>query len=557
MNIPPRAVIYARYSSDLQRDASIEDQIRLCREYAHRQGIEIVGTYSDRATSGASLMRPGIQSLIRDAQNGMFNLVISEALDRLSRNQADIASLYQRFQFLGCMIETTSEGAISEMQIGFKGTMNALFLKDLAAKTRRGLKGRAMAGKNTGGKTYGYDNIIKYDETGEPIRGDRKINPIQAAIVRRIFKDYAAGISPRKIAEDLNKERVPGPTGRAWGQSTIHGNRERGTGILNNELYIGRQIWNRLTYVKDPDTGKRVSRLNPESEWTITDVPNLRILDDDIWNAARFRQGALKTKDTDVPVWDRRRPKTLFSGLMTCGCCGGGFSKVSQTQFGCSTAHNKGPALCTNRLTISQSALEALILSALAENLVSEEALGQLCEDYTRERNRIREEASQNRSTLEKELATVIRDHAKLVEAIIAGVPAEQIKDRMIGLDDRRKELERTLSATPAPDPIRFHPNMAATFKLRVKALIAQLGRSGDALEAKEALRSLVERITLTPDQETGKLSVHLEGGLAALLQLSMGQTPTAPLAGFQGTDIFEEFVLVAGVGFEPTTFRL
>lgn len=413
-------------------------------------------------------MRPGIQSLIRDAQNGMFNLVLSEALDRLSRNQADIASLYQRFQFLGCMIETTSEGAISEMQIGFKGTMNALFLKDLAAKTRRGLKGRAMAGKNTGGKTYGYDNIIKYDETGEPIRGDRN-QPNSGSYRTSHFQRLRRRYFARKIAEDLNKERVPGPTGRAWGQSTIHGNRERGTGILNNELYIGRQIWNRLTYVKDPDTGKRVSRPNPETEWTITDVPNLRILDDDLWNAARSRQGALKTKDTDVAVWDRRRPKTLFSGLMTCGCCGGGFSKVSQTQFGCSTARNKGPALCTNRLTISQSALEALILSAFEETLVSEEALAQLCEDYTRERNRIREEASQNRSTLEKELATVIRDHAKLVEAIIAGVPAEQIKDRMIGLDDRRKELERTLSATPAPDPIRFHPKMAATFKLRVE----------------------------------------------------------------------------------------
>ena len=127
----------------------------------------------------------------------------------------------------------------------------------------------------------------------------------------------------------------------------------------------------------------------------------------------------------------------------------------------------------------------------------------------------------------------------------------------MIGLDDRRKEFERTLSATPAPNPIRFHPKMAATFKLRVKALIAQLGRSGDALEAKEALRSLVERITLTPDQETGQLSVFLEGGLAALLQLSMDQTPKAPQEGLQGIESINEFVLVAGVGFEPTTFRL
>ena len=98
--------------------------------------------------------------------------------------------------------------------------------------------------------------------------------------VRRIFQDYAKGISPKKIAEALNLEGIPGPQGGAWGTSTIHGNRERGTGILNNELYLGRQIWNRLRYVKDPQTAKRISRLNPETDWVITDVPDLRIIDD-------------------------------------------------------------------------------------------------------------------------------------------------------------------------------------------------------------------------------------------------------------------------------------
>ena len=97
---------------------------------------------------------------------------------------------------------------------------------------------------------------------GQPLTGERRINAQEAAIVRRIFEDYAAGVSPRSIAKRLNAEGVSGPLGGTWGPSTIHGNRQRGTGILNNELYIGRLVWNRLRYVKDPKTGRRVSRLN-------------------------------------------------------------------------------------------------------------------------------------------------------------------------------------------------------------------------------------------------------------------------------------------------------
>src|SRR5690606_17054333 len=151
-----RAVIYARYSSDLQSASSIEDQIRLCRERAARTGWQITGSYEDAATSGASLMRPGIQRLQQDARERRFDIVISEALDRLSRNQADIAALYQNLTFAGVAIEALAEGRIDEMHIGLKGTMNALFLKDLTAKTRRGLHGRVEAGKSGGGNAFGY-----------------------------------------------------------------------------------------------------------------------------------------------------------------------------------------------------------------------------------------------------------------------------------------------------------------------------------------------------------------------------------------------------------------
>jgi site-specific DNA recombinase len=152
---------------------------------------------------------------------------------------------------------TLSEGEISELHVGLKGTMNALFLKDLASKTRRGLEGRVRQGRSGGGSAYGYDVVHQIDAHGEPIRGERRINEPQAAIVRRIFNDYATGISPRAIAKRLNAEKVLAPAGKGWGPSKIHGNRQRGTGILNNELYIGRLVWNRQRYIKDLETGKR------------------------------------------------------------------------------------------------------------------------------------------------------------------------------------------------------------------------------------------------------------------------------------------------------------
>ncbi|MAY36694.1 MAG: resolvase, partial [Spongiibacteraceae bacterium] len=138
--------IYARYSTDMQSQASIEDQVRLCTERAEREGWTIVQIYTDHGLSGASMMRPGIQALMQDAQSGKFDIVLAEALDRLSRDQEDIAGIHKRLSFANVQMVTLSEGEISHLHIGLKGTMNALFLKDLADKTRRGLRGRVEAG---------------------------------------------------------------------------------------------------------------------------------------------------------------------------------------------------------------------------------------------------------------------------------------------------------------------------------------------------------------------------------------------------------------------------
>ena len=141
-------------------------------------------------------------------------------------------------------------------------------------------------------------------------RGQRTINDAEAAVVCRIFADYGAGKSPKAIAAALNKEGILSPSGKGWGQSTINGNRQRGTGILNSELYIGRLVWNRLRNLKDPETGKRVSKMNPEDAWIMHDVPDLRIVSEELWEKAKSRQAGLNSKPK---LWQTKRPRNIFA----------------------------------------------------------------------------------------------------------------------------------------------------------------------------------------------------------------------------------------------------
>ncbi|HRJ13158.1 MAG TPA: recombinase family protein, partial [Alphaproteobacteria bacterium] len=110
-----RVAIYARYSSDNQRDASIEDQIRICREHARHQGWQVVETFADHAISGASFLRPEYQRMLELARKGVFEIVLAEAMDRLSRDQEHIAALYKQLNFAGVRLITLSEGVISEL----------------------------------------------------------------------------------------------------------------------------------------------------------------------------------------------------------------------------------------------------------------------------------------------------------------------------------------------------------------------------------------------------------------------------------------------------------
>jgi len=241
-----RALIYARYNSENQREASIDDRIRICKERVEKEGWDLFKAFRDAASSGASSLRPGYRALLAAAPDGEFD--VAEALDRLSRDREDVAGLFKRLRFAGIRIVTLAEREVAEQHVGLKGTMNALFLKDLADNTRRGPRGRVEAGMSGGGNAYGYRVVRRIGDDDNLVAGERAVDTEQAAVVRWILSAYAAGESPRRIAMALNASAIAGRRGGTWSASTINGNRARGTGILNNELYIGRLAWNRLTY---------------------------------------------------------------------------------------------------------------------------------------------------------------------------------------------------------------------------------------------------------------------------------------------------------------------
>jgi DNA invertase Pin-like site-specific DNA recombinase len=247
-----RCAIYARYSSDLQSPASIEDQVRLCRAHAERQGWTVVATFEDAALSGFGIEhRPGYQQLVAAALASPpgFDVILVEDLSRLTRDMAELLRLHHRLRLRGVELVGVSDGIATgrqggKVQLAVKGLVNELYLDDLRDKTHRGLSGRIARGLSAGGRIFGYRTVPVPSESASPRKTTSaryEIDPAEAVIVRRIFQDYAAGRSLVSMAHQLNVEGVPfpakdtrrGPARRGWAVSTL------GV-ILENEKYASR-----------------------------------------------------------------------------------------------------------------------------------------------------------------------------------------------------------------------------------------------------------------------------------------------------------------------------
>jgi site-specific DNA recombinase len=544
-----RAVIYARYSSDLQRDASIEDQVRVCRRRIDAEGWSLQRVYSDHGASGASHLRAGYQSLLLDARERRFDVVVAESLDRLSRDQEHVAGLFKQLSYHGVVLLTIGEGEISELHVGLKGAMSALFLKDLAQKTRRGLEGRIRQGRSAGGLAYGYRIVRAIGPDGAPTTGEREVDAREAEVIHGVFAAFASGKSPRAIAQDLNKRDVPGPRGVPWGASTIYGNWRRGTGILNNELYVGRLVWNRQRFVKDPEMDRRQARPNPEGEWVVEEVPALRIVSDELWSSVKDRQSTTRQAivgDRGVRSELARRPRYLFSGLLTCGACGGGYTLVGARHYGCANTRNRGT--CDNRLTIRRDVLEETVLRGLKDNLLRPELIHEFVTTYQQEYNRLRREQANQQASARAELARVERQIRNIVEAVKAGLFAPAMKDESTALEGSKARLVES-TRDQVEEPPLLHPGLAEVYRRKVEKLTQTLNREGLRAEAAETLRSMIQAIRLIPEEEG--LAIELVGELAGILALTNEKSPRPYGPGAR------QLTLVAGAGFEPAAFRL
>ena len=531
-----RSVIYARFSSDLQDSRSLADQIGLANSYMAARGLTLAGVYEDAAISGAStLNRPGIQRLLADAKAGRFDVVVTESLDRLSRSQADIAGLYEKLSFLGVRIETLADGHVTEIHVGLKGTMAALFLKDLAQKTRRGQIGRVKAGRIPGGKSYGYDIL----RTGEE-RGRRTVNGPEAEVVRRAYREYAAGKSPLAIVHDFNAEGIKSPRGGRWNASALLGSPRRGNGLLNNELYRGVIVYNRQRFMKDPSTGKRIARENPESEWHRQEVQDLRIVDDELWSAVQKRRG----ERGGPHLYQQRRPQRLLSGLLRCACCGGRFSVVKDDRMRCSTLQNSRG--CDNNRTIRVAEVEERVLTALRHHLLAPDIVAAAVEAYREERRKLSETRVKQRAELERAAAAIARRIANLLEMVETGMADPKASGKRFNeLVAEQREIERALAEAERPDTIELHPQAAERYRAKVADIHAAI-RSGDsaAYEAIAVVRDLIDHILVKPTPRPDPVGLEVVGNLAALLSENT-----------TGSKVAES--LVAGAGFEPAAFRL
>jgi hypothetical protein len=272
----------------------------------------------------------------------------------------------------------------------------------------------------------------------------------------------------------------------------------------------------------------------------------------ELWDAVKARQAGLDESAAakrrakasvyePVAFWSKRRPRYLFSGLMRCGVCGGGFSKISEAHFGCSTARNKGEAVCGNRLTIRRDALEATVMEGLRSRLMDPDLFKIFAQEFAAEWNRLQAKAESSLDRVRNEHQRVCRQIERLVDALADGELAARLKDKLRELERRRLELERELETAKAPAP-RLHPNVAEVYRRKVEELHFAL-RQEDAGPARGLVRGLVEAIVLLP--EDGRLRIEVRGELAAILRLSGCANEKAPAG--RPELLAEQIKMVAG----------
>jgi DNA invertase Pin-like site-specific DNA recombinase len=386
-----KAALYARFSSDLQRATSIEDQFRNCRKRAELEGWTVVATYADAAMSGTDANRPQYRAMLEAAARRDFDVLIVDDLSRLTRDAVECERTIRRLEFIGLRIIATSDGYDStskarKVHRGFKGLMNEIFLDDLRERVHRGLTGQAQKHFWCGGRPYGFRlkpvlDPSRLDVYGQPTRIGTvlEIDSEQAAIVREIFTRFVDSASCLAISRELNARGVPSP-GSTWRRKT-----RRCTGwmasairvILKNPLYCGRMRWNVSQFVRDPDSGKYKRRRRPQADWVENREESLRIIPDEVFERAQARTRA--SADSDKRLKSGGKTRYLLSGLLVCKVCKAHYVIADARSYACS-GHWRGGA-CANDIRVRRDAIERVILGGIYRDLLEPERVARMANE--------------------------------------------------------------------------------------------------------------------------------------------------------------------------------
>ena len=553
-----RCAIYARYSSDLQRESSIEDQTRKCRTHATPRGWVVLAAYvrSDEEITGATLAaRPALRSLIEDAKRRPrpFDRILIDDTSRLARNVADALNMVATLRFHGVGVTFVSQGIdtmdkTARQLVTINGMMDEQFLVGLADKVHRGQEGQVLKGLNPGGKCFGYRNVPIEDPSrqgkyGRPAIAGVRLEPRdeQAAVLLRIFQMFADGMGLAGIAKTLNAEKVPAPqpprtrTMQAWCPSSIWE-------MLRNERYRGVQVWNRTEKTRNPETGRKVSKARPKEEWTRVEVPEWRIVPESLWNAvqARIAQAGQKFGAARLGGMNRteRSRSYLFSGLLVCGVCRSrmviisGQGKRGYVRYGCPSHRYRG--VCSNGLTIRQDRLEKQLLAALEARILNsqliEYTLQRFHDELQKRLTEIQRQATgldefrRQRSELQlkaERLTTAIADsgHSPALLSKLAEI------ERQIAEVNRREEAARPVNLSAAVGEVR---EFVYSQVMQLRGLFQQ-----DATGSKAVLARHIGQLVLTPKPNPTGPIYEVTGGF----DLLAGNTDVMPVVARDGIE--------------------
>lgn len=389
-----RCAVYARYSSDMQKPTSCEDQIRECGNAIKDRGWKLLNDhiYKDEAVSGYDIDRLGYNELKNAAAEGCFDYIFVDDLSRFGRNTAESIMAFQELTIhnvnimsVADSLDTANESA--KIPYYFKSIMNEFFLDDLKKKVRRGLKGQISRGFSAGGRLYGYDRkeILsetgEKDKTGRPLRHGVKmtIKKQEKEVILYIFRMRSTGLGYRTIVDKLNSDGIPSPHSGSesrsgyWNISTVRG-------ILNQEKYIGRWTWNKYQWIRNNITGKRIKRRNPKSDWITHEDESLRIVPQNLWDKVQSINRRASTA-SDAKRLGGRNGSYLLSGLLKCISCGSSWIVINSGKYSsmvCNGYWSKGATVCGCGQRLLRNSAEQLILDRLGEICLSDAVLNEL-----------------------------------------------------------------------------------------------------------------------------------------------------------------------------------